>query len=160
MSKEDEIAEAITATAKAEAENEEAEAARTTAEASRLAVEASGAATAIAKEESAVAIQRAAADIAKNQEDNSWLRETVSNLHRNSEAQAQALVETRQILQSQNETIAGIASALTHQRSTTAEREAEVDPKKAAHENEGGHRETNQEAPPKEVPKKPLRRLL
>lgn len=161
MSKEDEIAEAITAAAKAEAENEEAETARATTEASQTAVAAAGVATAIAKEESAIATQRAAADIAQNQEDNKWLRETVSNLHKNSETQAQALTQTMQELQSLKKTTVGIVTLLTPQPSkTTPDQEAEVDPKKAAHENEDGHRETNQEAPHKEVPKKPLRRLL
>lgn len=155
MSKEDEIAEAMAAAARAEAEKDEAEAAAT-------AVAAANAAAALAKEESAVAQQRAAADMKENQEENKWLKETVSNLHKNSEAQGQALVETRQMLQSLSETASGIVQALTRAKSTrTREQdktETPANPEKEAAREEEENRAGKNLPPPE--PKKQTRRWI
>lgn len=158
MTKEDQIAEAVTSAAKAEAEKDQAEAERATSEAAATAVAASNNATVIAKEEAAIASQRAAADIQKNQEENSWLREAVSNLHKNSETLAATQVETMKELASLKETTTGIVTALTRVKSTRSreQEQPEVNPEKETAKNEAEKRAGKNQSEP-EVKKSPRR---
>lgn len=152
--KEDEIAQAAINAANAEAEAEEAEAENEAAQAAATGVAAANAGAALATAEGAKAQQRAAADIERNQEENKWLREAVSNLHRNSEAQGAALTETRQELNSLKPLLAGIAERLTPVKSPDPEPDpSQVEPKKAA-------RKKEEENPDGKNRLKPSRRML
>lgn len=154
--KEDEMAQAAIRAANAEAEAEEAEAENEAAEAAATGVAAANAGAALAQAEGAKAKQRAAEEIEKNQEENKWLREAVTNLHKNSEAQAQALIQTREELNSLKPLLTGIAERLTQPPLQEPEETTEtVKPSKASQEKEDAQKDTGQHHQ-----QKPLRRLM
>lgn len=138
--KEDEIAEAAIAAAEAEAEKETAEGERAATEAAAAGVAAAQAGAALANAEGAKASQRAAEEIERDREEKAWLRDQVSNLHKNSEAQAAMLAETRRELGNLKPALEAIAERLIPPSSKQVQGETEITPEAAAERKEAENR--------------------